>query len=64
MERDTDFTKALVDDVNCMKIGIPRSYFGDGLDADLTFINHKSMCDFFGYTFIYKTKFTLIDDVK
>ena len=35
VERETDFTSALVDDVKGMKIGIPRSYFGDGLDADV-----------------------------
>ena len=35
IERETDFTKALVDDVKGMKIGIPKSYFGDGLDADV-----------------------------
>lgn len=35
VERDTDFTSALVDDVKGMKIGIPKSYFGDGLDADV-----------------------------
>ena len=29
---DYDFTTALVDDVRGMKIGIPRDYFGDGLD--------------------------------
>ena len=29
---DYDFTAALVDDVRGMKIGIPRDYFGDGLD--------------------------------
>ena len=28
---DYDFTKALVDDVAGMKIGIPRDYFGEGL---------------------------------
>lgn len=32
---DTDFTSALVDDVNGMKIGIPRDYFGDGLDSEV-----------------------------
>ena len=30
---DTDFTSALVDDVKGMKIGIPRDYLGEGLDA-------------------------------
>lgn len=29
---DTDFTKALTADVKGMKIGIPRDYFGEGLD--------------------------------
>ena len=27
-----DFTSALVDDVKGMKIGIPKDYFGEGLD--------------------------------
>ena len=32
---DTDFTSALVDDVKGMRIGIPKDYFGDGLDAEV-----------------------------
>ncbi len=32
---DTDFTSALVDDVKGMRIGIPRDYFGDGLDGEV-----------------------------
>lgn len=32
---DTDFTSALVNDVKGMKIGIPRDYFGEGLDAEV-----------------------------
>lgn len=32
---DTDFTSALVDDVRGMKIGIPRDYFGEGLDPEV-----------------------------
>ena len=32
---DTDFTSALVDDVAGMKIGIPRTYFGEGLDPQV-----------------------------
>lgn len=32
---DTDFTSALTDDVKGMKIGIPRDYFGEGLDAEV-----------------------------
>ena len=32
---DTKFTEALVDDVKGMKIGIPRDYFGDGLDPEV-----------------------------
>lgn len=36
MERkDTDFTKALVDDVKGMRIGIPRDYFGEGLNEEV-----------------------------
>ncbi len=30
-----DFTSALVDDVKGMKIGIPKDYFGDGLDKEV-----------------------------
>ncbi len=33
--KDTDFTSALVDDVKGMKIGIPRDYFGEGIDKDV-----------------------------
>lgn len=32
---DTDFTKALVKDVKGMKIGIPKDYFGSGLDSEV-----------------------------
>ena len=32
---DTDFTTALVDDVKGLKIGIPSTYFGDGLDSQV-----------------------------
>ena len=32
---DYDFTSALVNDVRGMKIGIPRDYFGDGLDPEV-----------------------------
>lgn len=32
---DIDFTSALQDDVKGMKIGIPRDYFGDGLDPEV-----------------------------
>ena len=32
---DIDFTKALVNDVTGMKIGIPRDYFGEGLDLEV-----------------------------
>jgi aspartyl-tRNA(Asn)/glutamyl-tRNA(Gln) amidotransferase subunit A len=36
MKRDVyDFTSALVDDVKGMKIGIPRDYFGEGLDQEV-----------------------------
>lgn len=34
-EANDDFTKALVDDVAGMKIGIPRDYFGEGLDLEV-----------------------------
>ena len=33
--KDTDFTKALVNDVQGMKIGIPSTYFGEGLDPQV-----------------------------
>ena len=32
---DTDFTSALVDDMKGMRIGIPRDYFGEGLDPEV-----------------------------
>lgn len=32
---ETDFSKALIDDVAGMKIGIPRDYFGEGLDKEV-----------------------------
>ncbi len=32
---DTDFTGALVKDVKGMRIGIPRDYFGEGLDPEV-----------------------------
>ena len=36
MERqDTDFTAALTKDVRGMRIGIPASYFGEGLDSEV-----------------------------
>ncbi|MCD7824467.1 MAG: Asp-tRNA(Asn)/Glu-tRNA(Gln) amidotransferase subunit GatA [Clostridiaceae bacterium] len=36
VKRDAyDFTAALVDDVKGMKIGIPRDYFGEGLDSEV-----------------------------
>ena len=33
--KDMDFTVALVEDVKGMKIGIPRDYFGEGLDEEV-----------------------------
>ena len=36
VKRDSyDFTSALVDDVKGLRIGIPRDYFGEGLDAEV-----------------------------
>lgn len=36
MERtDTDFTSALTEDIKGMRIGIPRDYFGEGLDPEV-----------------------------
>lgn len=32
---DYDFTSALVDDVKGLKIGIPKAYFGEGLDVEV-----------------------------
>ncbi len=32
---DTDFTSALIEDVKGMQIGIPRDYFGEGLDSEV-----------------------------
>lgn len=33
--KDTDFTSSLVEDVKGMKIGIPKDYFGEGLDTEV-----------------------------
>lgn len=33
--QDTDFTSALAEDVKGMRIGIPRDYFGEGLNAEV-----------------------------
>ena len=33
--QDLDFTSALVKDVQGLRIGIPRDYFGDGLDSEV-----------------------------
>ncbi len=33
--KDTDFMSALVSDAENMKIGLPRSYFGEGLDSSV-----------------------------
>ena len=33
--KDCDFTSALTDDVKGMRIGIPRDYFGEGLDGEV-----------------------------
>lgn len=33
---DYDFTSALVDDVKGMRIGVPRDYFGEGLDPEVS----------------------------
>jgi aspartyl-tRNA(Asn)/glutamyl-tRNA(Gln) amidotransferase subunit A len=33
--KDCDFSSALVDDVKGMKIGIPRDYFGEGLEPEV-----------------------------
>ena len=35
VERETNFTDALVDDVKGMRIGIPREYLGEGLDPEV-----------------------------
>ena len=35
VEREYDFTSALVDDVKGMKIGIPKDYMGEGLDPEV-----------------------------
>lgn len=35
LREDTDFTSALVEDVKGMRIGIPRDYFGEGLDSEV-----------------------------
>lgn len=35
VREDTDFTKALVEDVQGMRIGIPNDYLGEGLDEEV-----------------------------
>ena len=35
VRQDTDFTKALVEDVRGMRIGIPNDYLGEGLDEEV-----------------------------
>lgn len=35
VRQDLDFTSALVKDVQGLRIGIPRDYFGDGLDSEV-----------------------------
>ncbi len=35
VSRDSDFTGALIEDVKGMKIGIPKDYFGEGLDGEV-----------------------------
>ena len=35
LRKDYDFTSALVDDVKGLKIGIPKEYFGEGLDEEV-----------------------------
>ncbi len=35
VRQDTDFTKALVEDVKGMRIGIPNDYLGEGLDEEV-----------------------------
>ena len=36
MERELDFSSALVDDVKGLKIGIPKDYFGEGLNSEVS----------------------------
>ena len=42
---DTDFTSALVNDVKGLKIGIPKDYFGDGLDPEVASAVKKAADD-------------------
>ena len=42
---DTDFTSALVNDVKGLKIGIPKDYFGDGLDHEVASAVKKAADD-------------------
>lgn len=36
LRNDTNFTAALIEDVEGIKIGIPRDYFGEGLDPEVS----------------------------
>ncbi|MCR5598556.1 MAG: Asp-tRNA(Asn)/Glu-tRNA(Gln) amidotransferase subunit GatA [Lachnospiraceae bacterium] len=42
---DTNFTSALIEDVAGMKIGVPRDYFGEGLDPEVSAAVKKAADD-------------------
>ena len=42
---DTNFTSALIEDVAGMKIGVPRDYFGEGLDPEVSVAVKKAADD-------------------
>ncbi|MBP3470373.1 MAG: Asp-tRNA(Asn)/Glu-tRNA(Gln) amidotransferase subunit GatA [Lachnospiraceae bacterium] len=45
LRNDTNFTAALVDDVDGIRIGIPRDYFGEGLDPEVAAAVRKAAED-------------------
>ena len=45
LRNDTNFTAALVDDVDGIRIGIPREYFGEGLDPEVAAAVRKAAED-------------------
>ena len=41
-----DFTKCLINDVNGLRIGVPKEYFAEGLDAEVGERVHESIAEF------------------
>ena len=41
-----DFTKCLINDVNGLRIGVPKEYFAEGLDPEVGELVHESIAEF------------------